>query len=356
MRTDELDYDLPEDRIAQTPAEPRDSARLLVDRGPGADPEDRVVRDLPSLVRPGDLVVLNDTRVLPARVAVRRDGGGSGEVLLLEPLEDGWWQALCRPSRKLRQGATYAAAEGELRLEMGGDLDGGRRLVRPLHDGDLVDALGRSGTAPLPPYISERLEDQERYQTVFSQRPASAAAPTAGLHLTPALLDEIRTQGASIARVELVVGLDTFRPITAARVEDHDIHSEHYTVPEETWRAVERTRADGGRVVAVGTTSVRALESAAATGERSGRTRLFITPGYEFSVVDVMMTNFHLPRSSLLAMIEAFVGERWRDLYATAADRRYRFLSFGDAMLLQRRTDDATAGPSGDPARSTETP
>ena len=354
MRTDELDYDLPEDRIAQTPAEPRDAARLLVDRGPGLEPEDHVVSELSSFIRPGDLVVLNDTRVLPARGAIRRDGGGSGEVLLLEPASDGWWQALCRPSRKLREGSTYAAANGDLRLEMGGELDGGRRLVRPVHEGDLVDALGRSGTAPLPPYITERLEDQERYQTVFAERPASAAAPTAGLHLTQAVLDEIRAVGASITRVELVVGLDTFRPITVERVEDHDIHSEHYAVPAETWDAVERTRSSGGRVVAVGTTSVRALESAAATGERSGRTRLFITPGYEFAVVDVMMTNFHLPRSSLLAMIEAFTGPRWRDLYATAIERDYRFLSFGDAMLLQRRAATGAASTATTPA--TETP
>ncbi len=338
MRTDELDYGLPENRIAQTPVEPRDSARLLVDRGPGNEPDDRIVRDLPGLLGPGDLVVLNDTRVLPARVAVRRDGGGAGEVLLLEPTEDGWWQALCRPSRKLRAGATVAAVEGTLTFELGADLDGGRRLVRPIHDGDLIAALDVSGTAPLPPYISERLDDQERYQTVFAERPASAAAPTAGLHLTPSLIDAIVASGATIARVELVVGLDTFRPITTDLVEDHDIHSEHYSVPASTWEAVERTRADGGRVVAVGTTSVRALESAAATGQLSGRTRLFITPGYDFGVVDVMMTNFHLPRSSLLAMIEAFVGPRWRDLYATAIERRYRFLSFGDAMLIGRRT------------------
>ena len=336
MRTDELDYDLPEDRIAQTPVEPRDSARLLVDRGSGVELEDRVVRDLPSLIRPGDLVVLNDTRVLPARVAIRRECGGAGEVLLLEPVEDGWWQALCRPSRKLREGETFDAVDGDLRVEMGGELDGGRRLVRPLHDGDLVAALSRSGTAPLPPYISERLDDQERYQTVFAERPASAAAPTAGLHLTPDLLDAIRARGATIAHVELVVGLDTFRPISTDRVEDHDIHSEHYAVPAATWDAVHRTRAAGHRVIAVGTTSVRALESAAATGELSGRTRLFITPGYEFAVVDVMMTNFHLPRSSLLAMIEAFAGARWRELYATAVARGYRFLSFGDAMLLGR--------------------
>lgn len=354
MRTDELDYPLPDERIAQVPVEPRDSARLLVDLGPGADPADRIVRDLPGLVGPGDLLILNDTRVLPARVLVQRPGGATGEVLLLEEAGDGWWQALCRPSRKLRDGSTFAAVRGELRVEMGGELDGGRRLVRPLHDGDLVAALDASGTAPLPPYISTTLEDQERYQTVFADRPASAAAPTAGLHMTPELLEGVRASGASIAHVELVVGLDTFRPINTDVVEDHEIHSEHYAVPAATWAEVERTRAAGGRVIAVGTTSVRALESAAASGELTGRTRLFITPGYEFAVVDVMLTNFHLPRSSLLAMIEAFVGPRWRDLYATAVQRGYRFLSFGDAMLLDpTRSDPAPRASADGPATET---
>jgi S-adenosylmethionine:tRNA ribosyltransferase-isomerase len=355
VQTDELDYELPERLIAQTPIEPRDAARLLVDRGPERPCEDHTVADLPGLLRPDDLVVLNETRVLPARVAIRRDGGGAGEVLLLEPLDPAvveaaggqegdpeWWQALCRPSRKLRVGQRVRSEVGALEFEIGEELGDGRRLVRPIHDGDLLASLDVAGVAPLPPYIHERLDDEERYQTVFSRRPASAAAPTAGLHLTPAVFDELRARGVQIETVELVVGLDTFRPISTERVEAHVIHSEQYAVPAETWAAVEAAQEDGRRVVAVGTTTVRALESVATLGTLTGRTRLFITPGFQFKAVDVMMTNFHLPRSSLLAMVEAFVGPRWRELYATAVARDYRFLSFGDAMLLDRRPDDPT--------------
>ena len=349
MRTEDLDYELPDELIAQTPIEPRDAARLLVDRGPAGAPEDSTVAQLSQLLRPDDLVVLNETRVLPARVAVRRDTGGAGEVLLLEPIDAAvleaagagdedpeWWEALCRPSRKLAVGQIVRAEVGELEFEIGEELGDGRRLVRPIHDGELLAALDDAGVAPLPPYIHERLGDQERYQTVFSRRPASAAAPTAGLHLTAEVLEGLRGRGVQIETVELVVGLDTFRPISSDRVEDHAIHSEQYSVPVDTWDAVERAISDGRRVVAVGTTTVRALESAATLGRLGGRTRLFITPGYRFKVVDVMMTNFHLPRSSLLAMVEAFVGPRWRDLYRTAVEREYRFLSFGDAMLLER--------------------
>ncbi len=356
MRTDDLDYLLPDDQVAQTPLEPRDSARLLVDRGPAADPEDATVAELAQLLRPGDLVVLNETRVLPARVAIRRDGGGAGEVLLLEPIDDavleaaggeesdsGWWQALVRPSRKLRAGQVVDAATGSsgLRFEIGEELGDGLRLVRPLHDGDLTERLAIAGVAPLPPYIHERLDDEERYQTVFARRAASAAAPTAGLHLTPRVLEQLHERGVETATVELVVGLDTFRPISVDRVEQHAIHSERYSVPVQTWDAVMSAAEEGRRVVAVGTTTVRALESVATLGVLGGRTRLFITPGYRFRVVDVLMTNFHLPRSSLLAMIEAFVGPRWRELYTTALERGYRFLSFGDAMLVERVPTDA---------------
>ena len=311
-------------------------ARLLVDRGPGVEPEHLHVSDLPRLVGPGDLVVLNDTRVLPARVPITRDTGGGGEVLLLEEREHGWWEVLCRPARKLRLGDVVEAARGGLRFEIGPDLPGGRKLVLPRHDGDLLAALEVAGEVPLPPYITEALADPGRYQTVFAERPASAAAPTAGLHLTEGLLAGLREAGAGVATVELVVGLDTFRPLSTELVEDHVIHTEHYAVPAGTWDAVSATREAGGRVLAVGTTTVRALESAAARGELEGRTDLFITPGFGFRVVDRMMTNFHLPRSSLLAMVEAFVGPRWRDLYGTALREGYRFLSFGDAMLLER--------------------
>ncbi len=336
MRTDALDYDLPDSAIAQRPADPRDAARLLVALGDTID--HRTVSDLPSLVGPGDVVVVNDTRVIPARVQVVRTTGGRGEVLLLDEAGEGWWEALLRPARKLRTGdvltAERAGADGTaLRFEVGADLGEGRRLVRPLHDGDLLDALDVAGEMPLPPYLSEpRLEDPDRYQTVYAARPGSAAAPTAGLHFTPELLAAVEATGAELVPVELVVGLGTFRPITADRVEDHEMHRERYRVPAETWEAVRRAE----RVVAVGTTTVRALESAATTGELSGGTTLFITPGYRWQVVDRLITNFHLPRSSLLAMVEAFVGPRWRELYATALREGYRFLSFGDAMLLER--------------------
>jgi S-adenosylmethionine:tRNA ribosyltransferase-isomerase len=336
MRTDDLDYDLPPERVAQHPVEPRDSARLLVDRGPAAPPAHLHVRDLPDLLGAGDLVVVNDTRVLPARVPVVRDSGGAGEVLLLEPRDDGWWECLCRPARKLRVGEVVRAASGRLAFEVGADLDDGRRLVLPLADGPLLDALEESGRMPLPPYITAPLQDPARYQTVFAERPGSAAAPTAGLHLTRSVLNGVVAAGAEVRMVELVVGLDTFRPVTTDLVEDHPIHTERYDVPAATWDAVERTRAGGGRVLAVGTTSVRALESVAERGELSGRTDLFITPGFPVRVVDRLLTNFHLPRSSLLALVEAFVGPRWRDLYAVALAGGYRFLSFGDAMLLER--------------------
>ena len=336
MRTEDLDYDLPARAVAQTPVEPRDAARLLVDRGAGDEPTHLQVRDLPTLVRAGDLVVVNTTRVLPARVPIVRPGGRPGEVLLLEERDRGWWEVLCRPARKLRPGDVVAATRGGLAFEMGPDLGDGRRLARPVHDGDLLGALDRAGEAPLPPYITATLDDPERYQTVFAERPASAAAPTAGLHLTPSVLDGVRAAGADVATVELVVGLDTFRPLSTDLVEDHVIHTEHYSVPTATWDAVSVARESGSRVLAVGTTTVRALESVAVRGELEGRTDLFITPGFDFHCVDLLMTNFHLPRSSLLAMVQAFVGPRWRGLYRVGLAERYRFLSFGDAMLLER--------------------
>jgi S-adenosylmethionine:tRNA ribosyltransferase-isomerase len=334
----DFDYDLPDAAIAKHGVEPRDSARLLV----ALDGiEHRHVRDLPSYLGPGDVVVVNDTRVLPARLRVRRATGGSGEVLLLEDVGDGWWEALVRPSAKLPVGTvvmatTSASSESDsgLGIEVGDDLGQGRRRVRPLIDpDDLPAALDTYGEMPLPPYLGPApLADPERYQTVYARRAASAAAPTAGLHLTPAVLAGIEAAGATLVRIELIVGLGTFRPITTARVEDHEMHAEHYRIEPDVWRAI----GDAHRVVAVGTTSVRALESAAATGALSGTTDIFIRPPYDWQVVDVMMTNFHLPRSSLLVMIEAFIGPRWRDIYAEAMAAGYRFLSFGDAMLLGR--------------------
>lgn len=328
-----FDYDLPPERIAQRPIEPRDAARLLVDEGPGRPPRHLTVADLPSLVGPGDLLVVNDTRVLPARLLMRKPTGGEVEVLLLEPVADGW-EALVRPSRKVAPGTTVTPRDGAdgLAVEVGADLGEGRRQVRLLTDHDEMAALERHGRVPLPPYIHEQLDDPERYQTVYADRAASVAAPTAGLHLTPGVLDRCVAAGAALARVELVVGLGTFRPITAEAVEDHVMHAEQYRVPPETVAACVAAE----RVVAVGTTTARALEAAAASGELEGRTDIFIHGDHPWRVVDLLLTNFHVPRSSLLVMIDALIGPRWRDLYAAALDEGYRFLSFGDAMLLQR--------------------
>ena len=329
MDTADLDYPLPADRIAQEPCTPRDAARLLVDRGGALAPTHHRVADLPGLLAPGDLLVVNDTRVRRARLRLRRPTGGAAEVLLLEPVGDGWWEAVVRPNRKLPPGTVLAGPDG-VRVEVDAELGAGRRRVRPEGPIDVV------GDVPLPPYIHRHLDDDERYQTVYARRTASAAAPTAGLHLTHEVLAGIEAAGVGIATVELVVGLDTFRPISSDVVEAHPIHTESYEVPEATLDAVAATRAAGGRVVAVGTTVVRSLESAMATGEAAGRTSLFIRPGFEFRAVDRLLTNFHVPRTTLLALVAAFVGDRWRQLYDVALDEGYRFLSFGDAMLLSR--------------------
>ena len=337
METAAFDYELPEGAIAQEPLARRDDARLLVDRGPGRSPEHRQVRDLADLLEPGDLLVLNTTKVLPARLPLVKETGGAGEVLLLDRLDAVTWEALVRPGRRLPSGTRLTpAGDSALVVTVGEHLGDGRRRVVLEYGGDVLDALERFGEMPLPPYITAPLAVADRYQTVYAERPASAAAPTAGLHFTPELLARCTERGIARADVELVVGLATFRPIAVDAVEDHVMHAESYRVPQATIDACRTTRATGGRVVAVGTTAVRALESAAATGALEGRTDLYIRRPYEWRVVDVLLTNFHLPRSSLLVMIDAFVGERWRDLYAAALDDDYRFLSFGDAMLLRR--------------------
>ena len=336
MRLDDFDYELPAERIAQIPIEPRDAARLLVDRG-SAPPEHRTVADLNDLLQPGDVVVVNETKVLPARLRLHRATGGQAEVLLLEPQDPGrrHWEALVRPARKLREGEELVTAEGRPVLVLGARTVAGDTFHVHLVDTTGVDALSLLddvGEVPLPPYITARLDRPDRYQTVYANEPGSAAAPTAGLHLTPQLLDRIRDAGASVHPVDLVVGLDTFQPISEPDPLEHRMHSERYRVPEATWAACRRA----ARVVAIGTTSVRALESAATTGNLAGRTELFLHRGSTFHVVDVLLTNFHLPRTTLLMMIDAFVGPRWRDLYRTALEDGYRFLSFGDAMLLDR--------------------
>ena len=340
---DEYDYGLPEGAIAQHPVEPRSAARLLIGPGlaDGSEVRHATVADLPTLLRPGDVMVVNDTRVLPARLALHKASGGRAEVLLLEPMggDPQRWQALVRPGRRLPDPTPLyegpADGGGPPVVEVGpaiGERDDGRREVRLLDPG----VVERSGAMPLPPYIHRPLADPERYQTVYAEdreiRERSVAAPTAGLHFTPGLLADCAAAGAVLARVDLAIGLDTFRPITAPTAEEHVIHTERYSVPEETLTAC----AAADRVVAVGTTVVRALESAAATGERQGRTDLYIHGSFPFRVVDVLVTNFHLPRSSLLLLVEAFCGPVWRDLYATALAEGYRFLSFGDAMVVAR--------------------
>jgi S-adenosylmethionine:tRNA ribosyltransferase-isomerase len=348
---DAYEYGLPDAAIAQYPVEPRSAARLLV--GPGlrgsGGTEHATMADLPTFLRPGDALVVNDTRVLAARLHLVKATGGGAEVLLLEPREAGsdQWEALVRPGRRLPASTLlYETVDGSPVVEVGEPLGGwedGRRRVRLL-DPSVVD---RAGTMPLPPYIHGALSDPERYQTVYSgvRDPGdrSAAAPTAGLHFTAELLEACVAAGARVVRVDLAIGLDTFRPITAPTAGEHVIHSERYSVPPETMAIC----GEAERVVAVGTTAVRALESAAATGRLSGRTDLYIHGDFPFRTVDVLVTNFHLPRSSLLLLVESFCGPVWRDLYATALADGYRFLSFGDAMVVERRGDKAGPGSPG---------
>ena len=332
ISTSEFDYDLPDELIGQVPAEPRDAARLLDGRTHTIG--HHTVADLPELLEPGDLLVVNDTKVLPARLHLVKPTGGAVEVLLLEPTgRPHEWRALVKPGKRLRVGTTLLAplddgSPGKAVLDIVDQLDDGRRVVQLVDDG-LVDELG---AMPLPPYITTPLSNPDRYQTVYANEPGSVAAPTAGLHITDGVMARLAEREIEIARVELRVGLGTFRPINTDSVLDHDMHAERYRITPEVWSKVQAA----SRVVAVGTTTVRTLESAAATGELEGETSLFIHRGFDWQVVDQLMTNFHVPRSSLLVMIDALVGPRWRDIYAEAVAERYRFLSFGDAMLLAR--------------------
>ncbi len=323
MNVEDFDYHLPDVAIAQQPVEPRDSARML--DATGRDVVHRRVSELDQLVGPGDVVVVNDTKVLAARLQLRKETGGAVEVLLLsQTAVPGQWEALVRPGRRVPEGTTLYL-DGNPLVDVGAVLSDGRRLVT-VSDGTIELA----GEMPLPPYIHEAVADPERYQTVFARNPASVAAPTAGLHLTPELIKRVEATGARLVTVELQVGLGTFKPITTERIEDHVMHSERYHISPEAWDTI--TAAD--RVLAVGTTVVRTLESAAATSNLSGATELFITSGYRWKIVDCLLTNFHVPKSSLLVLVHALIGDRWRALYRTALADGYRFLSFGDCMLL----------------------
>lgn len=335
LTRDQFEYELPPELIAQSAIEPRDASRLLVAEGL----TDHYFRDLSLLLDPGDLLVVNETKVRHARLRGRREGsGGMVELLVLEPLADGTWECLCRPARRLRIGSLLEFGE-LVGCVVGGPIDGRVRVeFTTPGDTDVEEWIEKVGEVPLPPYFHGTLADPGRYQTQFAGPVGSAAAPTASLHFTRAVLDGLEQRGVAIAKVELRVGLDTFRPMTAEHLADHEMHSERFRVPAESAVSIADTRARGGRVIAVGTTVARALEACATddgtVGAGTGSTDLFIVPGYRFRVLDRLITNFHVPGSTLLALVAAVLGDRWRDIYSTAIDRRYRFLSFGDAMLL----------------------
>ena len=331
-------YELPEELIAQTPAEPRDSSRLLVyDRKTGHT-EHRVFRDVKEYLRPGDVLVINNTKVLPARLFAYTRGGGRVEVLLLKRRDLAEWEVLVRPGKKARVGARLAVSE-ELSLSVEGVTATGERIVRFYYDGVFEDILSRVGNMPLPPYIHEKLKDQNRYQTVYCKTEGSAAAPTAGLHFTEELLSSIKAMGVEVAEVLLHVGLGTFRPVKEEDLTHHVMHSEYYSVGKEAAETVNAAKREGRRVIAVGTTSVRTLETVADEHgflrPCSGDTSIFIYPPYTFKCVDALITNFHLPESTLIMLVSAFMGrEHCLALYREAVERRYRFFSFGDAMMI----------------------
>lgn len=325
MLTRELDYELPETLIAQSPAEPRDSSRLMVVDAKTGEISRHTFRELPGFLCPGDALVLNETKVIPARLAARRPGGGAAELLFLRDLGDGW-EVLARPSKRLRPGMKLLAGDEE--LEIVKPLGEGHWLVRAA---DVPALLDSHGHMPLPPYIRETPEAEARYQTVYAKNAGSAAAPTAGFHFTDAVLEGVEKAGVEVARVTLHVGTGTFSPVRVERLEEHEMHAEHYEVPEDAARKIE----SAGRVVAAGTTVARTLETWSASGRSEGESRLFVYPGYEWRVVDALLTNFHLPRSTLLAMVMSFGGkELVREAYKVAVEERYRFYSFGDAMLI----------------------
>ena len=345
MKTSDFYYDLPQELIAQTPIERRDASRLMtLDRQTG-EWSHRHFYELPELLTPKDCLILNDSRVLPARLLGQRlPGGGACEVLLLIDRGDKVWECLVRPGRKMKPGARLSFGNGELTAEVIEEVESGNRLVRFDYDGIFLEVLERLGKMPLPPYIKEELQDQERYQTVYYKVLGSAAAPTAGLHFTKELLEKISAMGVGIGYVTLHVGLGTFRPVKEDTVENHAMHSEYCIVPQETADLINRTKANGGRVICVGTTSCRTLESWA--GEdghmeaKAGWTNIYIYPGYRFKVMDALITNFHLPESTLVMLVSAFAGrEHVLNAYQEAVRERYRFFSFGDAMFIGDLTE-----------------
>ncbi len=339
MNTSDFYYDMPEELIAQTPAEPRDSSRLLVYHRQNGAIEHKIFRDIIDFLNPGDALVVNDTRVIPARLyGKKQDTGREVEFLLLNQLSKDTWEIIMRPGKKLRIGDRVEFA-ADLQAEILEKKEDGVTRVKFYFEGLFEPLLERYGNMPLPPYITQRLEDRQRYQTVYAKENGSAAAPTAGLHFTPELMEKIRQKGIDIIPVLLHVGLGTFRPVKVENVENHKMHSEYYSISADSARRINETRKKGGRVIAGGTTSVRTLESVADEEgnirEQSGDTEIFIYPGYRFKCVDALITNFHLPESTLLMLISAFMGkEQALDLYRLAVQEKYRFFSFGDAMLI----------------------
>lgn len=339
MKKSDFSFDLPEELIAQTPTEKRDASRLLcLDKKTGAI-EHHHFYDLPDLLREGDCLVLNNSRVLPARLIGMRPSGGAIELVLLRDLGENRWECLSRPGRKTRPGQKIIFGEGELQAVVEETVSGGNRIVRFSYEGIFLEVLERLGKMPLPPYIRQELKDPERYQTVYSKELGSAAAPTAGLHFTQDLLETIRKKGILTEFVTLHVGLGTFRPVKEEEIEDHEMHSEFCMIPPETADAVNRTRKNGGRIIAVGTTSCRTLESFSREDgtleAASGWTDIFIYPGYRFKCIDALITNFHLPESTLIMLVSALAGrENILNAYHIAVAERYRFFSFGDAMFI----------------------
>ncbi|MBR4360528.1 MAG: tRNA preQ1(34) S-adenosylmethionine ribosyltransferase-isomerase QueA [Clostridia bacterium] len=340
MKTSDFFYELPERLIAQTPISPRDAARMMVIHRDTGLREDRIFRDLPDYLRPGDVMVINQTKVIPARLlGEKEDTHVPVEILLLKRVDRDSWETLVRPGRRLKKGVTVSFGGGILRAEIGDTTDAGGRVVRFLYDGVFEELLDRLGEIPLPPYIHEKLRDPSQYQTIYAKQEGSAAAPTAGLHFTPEVMSRIRDMGVEIVPVLLHVGLGTFRPVKAEDVSEHKMHAEFYQVTEEAADRINAARQNGGRIVCIGTTSVRTLETVA--DERGivhpgmGNTSIFITPGVKLKATDVLLTNFHLPESTLLMLVSALMGrEQALDAYREAVEKEYRFFSFGDCMLI----------------------
>ncbi len=342
MKTSDFYYELPSELIAQTPVEPRNSSRLMVLNKLNGKIEHRVFGDLIDYLRPDDCLILNDTRVIPARIyGTKRETGAYVEFLLLKQSENNVWECLCKPGKRAKIGTVFTFGDDLVDCEVIDVTPDGNRIIRfGCDSSDIYNILDKIGKMPLPPYITEELKDGERYQTVYSKIPGSAAAPTAGLHFTEEMLDQVKNKGVKIGYVTLHVGLGTFRPVKAEEISEHVMHSEHYSVSSETAQLINSTKKNGGRVIAVGTTSTRTLESVAAKNgcicRDEGDTNIFIYPGYKFKCIDALITNFHLPESTLIMLVSAFAGYKsTMNAYDIAVKEKYRFFSFGDAMFIQ---------------------